>query len=114
MTSLQRDILRRHGLASICALLFNLLFILSYHWQSPDPRPDALYGMSLVYWLVQLAMLYWVVDGRSRHYRDPSMTLIFSRLGHYLYFGFTGSRTGKSYAGTDDLPDHYAVRNFPA
>ena len=81
MTSLQRDILRRHGLASICALLFNLLFILSYHWQSPDPRPDALYGMSLVYWLVQLAMLYWLVDGRSRHYRDPSMTLIFLAWG---------------------------------
>lgn len=81
MTSLQRDILRRHGLASICALLFNLLFILSYHWQSPDPRPDALYGMSLVYWLVQLGMLFWVVDGRSRHYRDPSMSLTFLAWG---------------------------------
>lgn len=81
MTSLQRDILRRHGLASICALLFNLLFILSYHWQSDAPHADVLYGMSMVYWLVQLVLLYWVVDGRSRHYHDPSMTLIFLAWG---------------------------------
>lgn len=81
MTPLQRDILRRHGLASVCALLFSLLFILSYHWQNPDPQPDALYGFTLLYWLVQLALLFWVVDGRSRQYRDPSMTLIFLMWG---------------------------------
>ena len=81
MTSLQRDILRRHGLASTGALLFTLLFLLSYHWQHPSTQPGALYWVCTLYWLVQLTLLYWVWSGRSAAYPDPSMTLLFMLWG---------------------------------
>ncbi len=81
MTSLQRDILRRHGLASTGALLFSLLLLLSHYWQSPAGEGDALLKVMMAYWLVQLGLLYWVWSGRSAAFSDPSMTLLFMLWG---------------------------------
>lgn len=81
MTSLQRDILRRHGFVAAGALLFTFLFIVSYHLQSSDPQPRLLYSICSLYWLVTLVLLAWVASGKSAHYNDPSMTIVFMLTG---------------------------------
>lgn len=75
MTSLERDILRRHGWASFGAALFMLLFFAGYFWQTPQPQPQPLYQVSVVYWLVQALFMYWIWSGRTRRYQDPSISL---------------------------------------
>ncbi len=77
MGQLQKDMVRRHILASSGAVLFTLLFIAS-SLLAPDKAPPAAVVLSaLCYWSGQALLLYWVASGRSRHYPDPGMTPVF-------------------------------------
>lgn len=77
MRDFQQDIIRRHGLASIGALMFSVLFVVA---SSLNPEAEAAPGLWYivgVFWLGQAALLWWVISGRSRNLRDPAMTAVF-------------------------------------
>ena len=77
MRQQQRDILRRHGLASSGALLFTLLFLAGFKLQGNPADALLLYSVMGVYWAGQAALLYWVGSGRSLNYHDPGLTTFF-------------------------------------
>lgn len=77
MRQYQKDMIRRHLLASSGAMLFTLLFLVASLYE-PDKVPllPVLIAAGC-YWLGQGILLYWVVSGRSRNYSDPAMTAVF-------------------------------------
>lgn len=77
MGQLEKDIIRRHGLATAGALVFSLLFYLGYHMQLTQLSQFQLTTIYSTYWLVHCAALYCVCSGRTQDLRDPSLTIPF-------------------------------------
>lgn len=77
MRDFQKDIIRRHGLASMGASLFTLLFLIATSFVPDAERTSHLWVIVTTYWLGQSILLWWVISGRSRSLKDPAMTAVF-------------------------------------
>lgn len=77
MNHFRQDIIRRHGLASIGAMLFSVLFLMAALLKGEDAALARIAVIITVFWAGQAALLAWVMTGRSRQFRDPGMTAVF-------------------------------------
>jgi len=75
MGRFHQDIVRRHCLASVGALLFSLLFIVHAVTHS-TPYLPLLLAVLAFYWVGQAVLFFWIASGRSAAYSDPAMTSI--------------------------------------
>ncbi|UTW48975.1 GGDEF domain-containing protein [Bacterioplanoides sp. SCSIO 12839] len=81
MEQLHRDIIRRHTQASAAALLFSVLFSISYLFGLTPLALHELIFLLMSYWCVHGFLLYLVISGRSKRYQDPSLMIPFMLAG---------------------------------
>lgn len=77
MKHFRQDIIRRHALASVGALLFSVLFVVAAAVSRNEQPLWPVVLIITVYWAGQGALLLWVMRGHSRNYSDPGMTAVF-------------------------------------
>ena len=75
MGQLQKDILRRHGLAAAGVLLFSVLYYLGYKVEYGHGAPIYLYLITVVFYIGYLVCVFVISTGRVRDFSDPSLTL---------------------------------------
>ncbi|WP_320820916.1 GGDEF domain-containing protein [Thalassolituus sp.] len=75
MGQLQRDILRRHGLAIAGMLLFTLVYITGYKIEYEIEELNSVLVLFSVFWFGQIFLVSLVWSGVSKRFKDPSLTL---------------------------------------
>lgn len=75
MGQLQKDILRRHGLAAAGVLLFSFLYYLGYKVEYGESAPLYIYLVTITFYLGYFASVFVISTGRVRDFSDPSLTL---------------------------------------
>ena len=69
MGQLQKDILRRHGLAAAGVLLFSVLYYLGYKVEYGHGAPIYLYLITVVFYIGYLVCVFVISTGRVRDFR---------------------------------------------
>lgn len=72
----RKDVVRRHMYALVALTAFTIVYWLGFYLDLTQVTLLYAIVLTAAYWVLHLAMFYWVCRGHSRGYQDPGMSLV--------------------------------------